>query len=147
MDSLSAVNWHAIRFYRLASRLYQAGHPSLARLVAALNRVLTGVEIQPGAHFGDGLSIKHGVGIVVDGNVRTGHNCTIYQQVTLGIRGEEAPTIGDDVTLFPGCRVVGGITIGDGAKIGANAVVLKDVPPGATAVGIPARIYIDGKPV
>jgi serine O-acetyltransferase len=139
----AAMSWHAIRLQRLAQRLWAGDHRALAVLVAAFNRFLTGVDIPPSAHFGDGLMIMHGNGIVVHFMTRAGERCTIYQGVTLGARspdGHSAPTLGDDVTIYPGAVVLGNITIGDGATIGANAVVISDVPPGGVVVGALGRL-------
>jgi serine O-acetyltransferase len=139
---LAAVNWHAIRLYRLSHRLWQSDHHTLAALVSAANRVLTGVEIPPDAAFGEGLMIMHGNGIVVHHRTQAGRNCTLYQQVTIGSRSTEGapPVLGDDVTVFPGAKLLGAITIGDGAKIGANALVVRDVPAGATVRTTPGEI-------
>lgn len=140
---ISAIQWHAVRLYRAADRLHRRGHPAAAVFVAAANRVLTGVDIEPGATIGPGLVIMHGHGIVINRAVRAGKNLEIYQQVTLGVNNRHAPgspVLGDDVVIFPGARILGPVTIGDGAVIGANAVVLSDIPAGAVAVGVPARI-------
>jgi len=136
------VNWHAERIYRLSARLNRSGHHAAATVVAALNRVLTGVEIAPSADFGPGLVIMHGSGIVVSGGVVSGRDRSIYQQVTLGKDGKShgVPTLGDRVVIFAGAKVLGGVTIGDDATVGANSVVLQDVPAGRVAVGIPARV-------
>jgi serine O-acetyltransferase len=143
LRSLFAVNWHAVRLYRLADRLHRRGHDTAAFVCSAINRMLTGVEIEPGAQFGPGLVIHHGHGIVVNQNVRAGSGCQLYQQVTLGVdwRGSTAgPVLGNRVAVLAGAKIIGGITIGDDAIVGANAVVLADVPAGRVAVGVPARI-------
>jgi serine O-acetyltransferase len=128
-----ALRWHAARLYRVADRLHSSAHPTLAYVVSVLNRLITGVEIEPGAKFGPGLSIGHGLGTVVNAGVVAGADCSIYQQVTLGLNllggnSRVAPIIGDRVTIFPGAKVIGGVRIGDDAIIGANAVILDDVP-------------------
>lgn len=139
---VGAFNWHALRLYRLSRRLWLREHRASALLLTALNRALTGVEIPPSAQFGEGLIVMHGCGIVVHPRVRGGRDCTLYQGVTLGSTSVDGdpPTLGDGVTIFPGAKVLGAVTIGDRAIIGANAVVLCDVPAEATAVGVPARI-------
>lgn len=139
---VGAINWHAVRLYRLSRRLWLGERRAAALLVAAVNRVLTGVEIAPQAAFGEGLVIMHGCGIVVHPRVRVGRDCTLYQGVTLGSTSVDGdpPTLEHGVTVFPGAKVLGAVTVGDGATIGANAVVLCDVPADATAVGVPARI-------
>ena len=131
-----AMNWHALRLYRLSSRLFAAGHPTTGMIVAAVNRVLTGVEIHPQARFGPGLIIMHGTGIVVHPGTRVGSDCVIYQGVTLGSRAHDGkpPTLGDRVTMFPGAKVLGDIVIGDDVRIGPNAVVIASLPAGATAL-------------
>jgi serine O-acetyltransferase len=137
----------AVQLFRLADRLYRSEHRSLAWIVATFNRLLTGVDIEPGATIGPGLIIKHGFGLGVGGGVRIGANCRLFQGVTIGLRESRMeeihagnwPVIGDDVTIYTNAVVVGGITIGDGATIGANAVVTEDVPAGATVVAPPAR--------
>jgi serine O-acetyltransferase len=130
---IAARGWHAVRLYRLSRWLHLRGHRAAALLVFTLNRVLTGVEIPPSAEFGPGLVIMHGQGIVVHACARAGRDCVLYQQATIGVAptGGAAPTIGDGVEIFPGARVIGAITIGDRARIGANTVVTHDVPPSA----------------
>jgi serine O-acetyltransferase len=139
---VGALNWHAVRLYRLSHRLHESGHKGCATLVVAANRVLTGVDIPASARFGEGLVIMHGHGIVVHHATRAGRECTLYQQVTIGSTSAhgEPPTLGEGVTVFPGAKVLGPITVGDRATIGANAVVIRDVPPQRTAVGVPARL-------
>lgn len=131
-----------MRLHRVADRLHRAGRPALAAWVAAVNRALTGVEIEPGAELGEGVVIRHGHGLVVSAGVTVGRGCTLYQQVTLGTNGRDTgtPVLGDLVTVYAGAKVLGPVRIGDGAVIGANAVVLSDVPAGAIAVGVPARV-------
>jgi serine O-acetyltransferase len=121
----------------------------MARLVSQFNRFITGIEIHPGARIGNGLFIDHGMGVVIGETAEIGDNVTIYHGVTLGgtgkDKGKRHPTIGDNVIIGAGVKVLGPIYVGSGAKIGANAVVLKDVPANATAVGIPAKM-IEAKP-
>ena len=116
----------------------------LARLISQLGRFFTGIEIHPGAKIGKGIFIDHGMGVVIGETAEIGDNVTIYHGVTLGgtgkDKGKRHPTIGNDVIIGCGAKIFGPISIGDGAKIGANSVVLKNVPKGKTAVGIPAVI-------
>lgn len=130
---IAALNWHALRLYRLSHWLWVRGHRASALVVAAINRVLTGADIGPGAEFGPGFVIVHGHGIVVDAGVRAGRDCAIYHGVTLGRRSPvegQSPTLGDRVTVWPGAKVLGAITLGDDVQIAANAVVIHDVPAG-----------------
>lgn len=153
MDPAATSKWsvlvnypgvHAIGFHRLAHFLYQKRRFFWARFFSQMSRLLTGIEIHPGAQIGKNLFIDHGMGIVIGETAVVGDYCTLYHQVTLGgtgkERGKRHPTLGNHVLVSTGAKVLGPITIGDGAKIGANAVVLKDVPPNRTAVGIPAKI-------
>ena len=138
---------HALVFFRFSSRLRRANLLLPARLVSHLGRFFTGIEIHPGASIGDRLFIDHGMGVVIGETALIGDDCTIYHGVTLGgtswNKGKRHPTLGDGVVVGAGAKILGPITIGRGAKIGSNAVVVKDVPPCATAVGIPARILDD----
>ena len=115
-----------------------------ARLAGALGRLLTGIEIHPGRHIGRRVFIDHGMGVVIGETAEIGDDCTLYHGVTLGgtswNKGKRHPTLGRGVVIGAGAKILGPILVGDGAKIGSNAVVVKDVPAGATAVGIPARI-------
>lgn len=135
---------HALILYRIAHKLYNKKLFFVARLISQLGRFLTGIEIHPGAKIGRGLFIDHGMGVVIGETAEVGDNVTIYHEVTLGGTGKEKgkrhPTIGDNVIIGSGAKVLGPIYIGNNVKIGANSVVLKDVPSYATAVGIPARI-------
>jgi serine O-acetyltransferase len=135
----------SVWIYRVSHLLWTRRARRAAGVIAALNRVLFGVDIHPAAVLGPGLVLMHNNGIVVHGSVRSGKNCVLYQQVTLGLRGDEglAPRLGDGVRVYAGAKVLGDVTLGDAASIGANAVVLIDVPAGATAVGVPARITAD----
>jgi serine O-acetyltransferase len=116
----------------------------LGRLVSHLGRFLTGIEIHPGARIGRRFFIDHGMGVVIGETAEIGDDCTLYHGVTLGgtswNKGKRHPTLGNGVVLGAGAKILGPITIGDGARVGSNAVVVKSVPPGATAIGIPARI-------
>ncbi len=135
---------HAIGWHRLAHSLWRAGLTMLGRMVSQLSRFLTGIEIHPGAQIGRGLFIDHGSGIVIGETTVIGDNVSLFQGVTLGGTGKETgkrhPTILNDVTIGAGAKVLGNITIGAGSYIGANAVVLNDVPPNCTVVGVPGRI-------
>ncbi|MBQ1248767.1 MAG: serine O-acetyltransferase [Selenomonadales bacterium] len=135
---------HAIWFHRLSHKLYLRGWVLLPRMISNLARFLTGIEIHPGATIGEGLFIDHGTGIVIGETAEIGKNVTLYQGVTLGGTGKEKgkrhPTIGDNVVVASGAKVLGSFTVGEHAKIGAGSVVLKEVPPYATVVGIPGKI-------
>jgi len=135
---------YAVLFYRLAHRLYKRRMFVLSRLISQIARNLTGIEIHPGAKIGRGLFIDHGMGVVIGETAEVGDNVTIYHGVTLGgtgkDKGKRHPTIGNNVVIGAGAKVLGPITVGDNVKIGANAVVLKNVPPNVTVVGIPAKI-------
>ena len=135
---------HVLIFYRIAHGLYKIKLFFLARLISQLGRFFTGIEIHPGAKIGKGIFIDHGMGVVIGETAEIGDNVTIYHGVTLGgtgkDKGKRHPTIGNDVIIGCGAKILGPISIGDGAKIGANSVVLKNVPKGKTAVGIPAII-------
>ena len=134
----------AMIHHRLAHRLYQLGLPLLARIVAELARSDTGIDIHPGAQIGEGLFIDHGTGIVIGETAEIGDNVTLYQGVTLGGTGKEKgkrhPTVGNNVVIASGAKVLGSFKVGDNSKIGAGSVVLKEVPPNSTVVGIPGRI-------
>ena len=135
---------HVLIFYRIAHGLYKIKLFFLARLISQLGRFFTGIEIHPGAKIGKGLFIDHGMGVVIGETAEIGDNVTIYHGVTLGgtgkDKGKRHPTLGNNVIIGCGAKILGPISIGDGAKIGANSVVLKNVPKGKTAVGIPAVI-------
>ena len=137
---------HAIWLHRISHALFQRGWIVSARLVSNFCRFLTGIEIHPGATIGDGLFIDHGTGIVIGETAEIGKNVTLYQGVTLGGTGKEKgkrhPTIGNNVVVATGAKVLGSFKVGDHAKIGAGSVVLKEVPPYATVVGIPGRIVV-----
>jgi len=136
---------HALWMHRLAHGFWRRGFRWLGRFTSHVSRFLTGIEIHPGAKVGRRVFIDHGFGIVIGETAEVGDECTLYQGVTLGgtslTRGAKRhPTLGRGVIVSAGAKVLGGFTVGDGARVGSNAVLLKEVPPGATAVGIPARI-------
>lgn len=135
---------HAIILYKIAHFLYNHKRFFMARAISQTARFFTGIEIHPGAKIGKGLFIDHGTGVVIGETTEIGDNVTMYQGATLGGTGKDTgkrhPTLGNGVIVGAGAKVLGPINIGTGSKIGANAVVLKDVLPRATAVGIPARV-------
>jgi serine O-acetyltransferase len=136
---------HALVLHRGAHWLWQRELRWLARFTSQVSRWLTGIEIHPGAKIGNGVFIDHGMGVVIGETAEVGDGCTIYQGVTLGgtslAKGAKRhPTLGRNVVVGAGAKVLGGFTVGDNAAVGSNAVVTKPVPEGATAVGIPARI-------
>ena len=137
---------HAIWFHRISHKLYKRGWILIPRMISNLGRFLTGIEIHPGATIGEGLFIDHGTGIVIGETAEIGKNVTLYQGVTLGGTGKEKgkrhPTIGNNVVVASGAKVLGSFTVGDHAKICAGSVVLKPVPAYATVVGIPGRIVV-----
>lgn len=134
---------HALLFHRLSTRLCKRRLRLLARLVSHLGRFMTGIEIHPGATIGRRLFIDHGMGVVIGETTVIGDDVTLYQGVTLGGTGKEQgkrhPTVGDRVVVGVGAKILGAVTIGNDAKIGGGAVVLRDVPSHTTAVGVPAR--------
>ena len=141
---------HALLSHRVAHALRGAGVPVAPRALAYVSRALTGIEIHPAARIGDGLFIDHGMGVVIGETAEVGENVTIYQGVTLGgtgfATGKRHPTVQDNVTIGSGAKLLGPITIGHGAKIGANAVVIHDVPPKSTVVGNPGHpVRVEGK--
>jgi serine O-acetyltransferase len=136
---------HAVLLHRLAHGCWNIGFKWLGRFISHISRWFTGIEIHPAAKIGDRVFFDHAMGVVVGETAEIGDGCTIYQGVTLGgtslYKGEKRhPTLGKDVVIGAGAKVLGGFTVGDGAKVGSNAVVTKPVPAGATAVGNPARI-------
>jgi serine O-acetyltransferase len=139
--------FHALLFHRLAHRFWIWGLKWLARFVSHIGRWLTGIEIHPGASIGRRFFIDHGMGVVIGETAQIGDDCTLYHGVTLGgtswNKGKRHPTLGNGVVVGAGAKILGPIVIGSHAKVGSNAVVVKDVPDGATAVGIPARILDD----
>ena len=142
----------AVINHRRANWLYKHNMFFLARLVSQRSRKKTGIEIHPAAQIGKGLFIDHGMGVVIGETTIIGDNCTIYQGVTLGGTGKDIgkrhPTIGNNVTIGSGAKVLGPFVVGDNSKIAANAVVLSEVPPNSTCVGVPGRIVkIDNKKI
>jgi serine O-acetyltransferase len=143
---------HALLAHRVAHALYVAGVPLLPRLISMLSRAITGVEIHPAARIGEGLFIDHGTGVVIGETAEIGDDVTLYQGVTLGgtgfATGKRHPTVQDNVTIGSGAKLLGPITIGHGAKIGANSVVITDVPPNCTVVGNPGHpVRVEGRHV
>jgi serine O-acetyltransferase len=141
---------HALLAHRVACVLHEARVPLLPHAIAYLAKAVTGVEIHPGARIGQGLFIDHGTGVVIGQTAELGDNVTIYQQVTIGgtgfAPGKRHPTIEDDVVLGSGAKLLGPIHVGRGAKVGANSVVIHDVPPNSTVVGNPGHpVRVDGK--
>ncbi len=135
---------HAIMWHRPAHFLYKHKFYFTARILSQLVRFFTGIEIHPGAKIGKGVFIDHGMGVIIGETAEVGDNCTIYQNVTLGGTGKDVgkrhPTIGRNVMIGSGAKVLGPFTVGDNSKIAANAVVLSEVPPNSTCVGVPARL-------
>lgn len=140
---------HALIAYRIAHYFYNKKLFFIARLISQISRVFTGIEIHPGAKIGRGLVIDHGMGVVIGETAEIGDDVLLYHGVTLGgtgkDKGKRHPTLGNNVVIGAGAKVLGPIYIGSNSKIGANSVVLKDVPDGATAVGIPAKNIIKVK--
>lgn len=144
--------FHAILSHRIAHFLYERKFYFLARLISHISRFFTGIEIHPGARIGKGFFIDHGSGIVIGETAEIGDNVTLYQGVTLGGTGKEKgkrhPTVGNNVTISAGAKVLGSFTVGDNVKIGGGSVVLKSVPPNCTVVGVPGKIVVrDGAKV
>ena len=135
---------HAIWFYRLTHALWQADIPVVPRVLSHFARFLTGIEIHPGAKLGHGLFIDHGMGVVIGETAEIGKDVTLYQGVTLGAQtlhtGKRHPTLGDNVIVGAGAKILGPVTIGEECVIGAGAVVVNDVPPHATVVGVPGHV-------
>lgn len=140
---------YAVLFHRASHWLFQAGLPWLARVLSNVSRLLTGIEIHPGATIGRRFFIDHGMGVVIGETAVIGDDCTLYHGVTLGgttwQKGKRHPTLGTGVVVGAGAKVLGPINIGDDARIGSNAVVTREVPAGATVVGIPGRIVAQQK--
>ncbi|AJQ29246.1 serine O-acetyltransferase [Pelosinus fermentans] len=143
---------HAIWLHRIGHYFYKRGWVVFPRMISNIARFITGIEIHPGATIGEGLFIDHGTGIVIGETAEVGDNVTLYQGVTLGGTGKEKgkrhPTIGNNVVVASGAKVLGSFTVGDNSKIGAGSVVLKTVPPNSTVVGIPGQIvWHNGKKI
>ncbi len=140
---------HAVLAYRISHKLYKKKLYLPARIVSQSARFLTGIEIHPGATIGKGLFIDHGSGVVIGETAEIGDNCTLYQGVTLGGTGKDVgkrhPTLGNNVMVGSGAKILGPFKIGDNSKVAANAVVLKEIPPNCTAVGIPAKVVKRGE--
>ncbi len=137
---------HAVTVHRLSHFLWRIRLRILARLISQLMRWITGIEIHPGAQIGKRFFIDHGMGVVIGETAEIGDDCTLYHGVTLGgttwQKEKRHPTLGDNVVVGAGAQVLGPITVGDGARIGSNSVVVRDVPAGATVVGIPGRVVV-----
>ncbi len=147
---LAYPGFHARQLHRLAYTLYQRKVPLAPRLVSAAGRFLTGIEIHPGAKIGEGLFIDHGMGTVIGETAEIGDDCHLYQGVTLGgtshRREKRHPTLRNNVTVGAGAEVIGAIEIGDNARIGAGSVVITNVPPNATVVGVPGHVVAFQEP-
>lgn len=141
---------HALVLHRVAHRLHRSGAKFLSRLISQLARFITGIEIHPGARIGRGFFIDHGMGVVIGETTEIGDWVMLYQGVTLGGTGKQSgkrhPTLEDHVVVGVGASVLGAITLGKGARVGGGAVVVKDVPPHSTAVGVPARVVATRDP-
>ncbi|HMD03072.1 MAG TPA: serine O-acetyltransferase [Candidatus Baltobacteraceae bacterium] len=149
---LSYPGFHAITAHRFIGLIAKTNVPLVPRFLSNLVRFYTGIEIHPSARIGKGFFIDHGMGVVIGETVEIGDDVTLYQGVTLGgtslVGGKRHPTLGNRVTVGVGAAVLGAITVGDDAKVGAGSVVVRDVPPNSTVVGIPGHIVLqDGKPV
>jgi serine O-acetyltransferase len=143
---------HAIWIHRLSHRLWGGGWTMTARLVSHVGRFLTGIEIHPAARLGPGLFIDHGMGVVIGETTEVGHNVTLLQGVTLGgtslTREKRHPTLGDNVVVGAGAKIIGAFRIGNGSRIGAGSVVVREVPENSVVVGVPGRVtYRDGQRV
>jgi serine O-acetyltransferase len=140
--------FHALQIHRLSHTFWRAGLRWLARFMSHIARFLTGLEINPGAAIGRRVFIDHGMGVVIGETAEIGDDCTLYHGVTLGgvswNKGKRHPTLGKGVVVGAGAKILGPFTVGDGAKVGSNSVVVKAVPAGATVVGIPARVVERG---
>ncbi len=141
---LAYPGFHARQFHRIAHTLWNWHIPVIPRLISHISRFLTGIEIHPGAKIGEGFFIDHGMGVVIGETSEIGDNVAIYQGVTLGgtsmRREKRHPTLGNNVVVGAGAKLIGAITIGDNVKIGAGSVVITSVPPNATVVGVPGRV-------
>ena len=144
LEVLLYPSFRVMRYYRRAHKHYLKGHYFRARYLSQKGVRKTGIEIHPGAQIGKGFFIDHGMGVIIGETTVIGDNVTLYQGVTLGGTGKEQgkrhPTIGNNVMISTGAKVLGSFTIGDNSKIGAGSVVLEEVPPGSTVVGVPGRV-------
>jgi serine O-acetyltransferase len=143
---------HALALHRFAHRLWNAGWTTAARFLSHVSRFLTGIEIHPAARIGPGLFIDHGMGVVIGETAEVGENVTLLQGVTLGgtslKREKRHPTLGNNVVVGAGAKIIGALTIGDGSRIGAGSVVVREVPPNCVVVGVPGRVtHRDGERV
>ena len=140
--------FHAMLFHRAAHRLWDLGLRFPARFLSHIGRFLTGIEIHPGAKIGRGFFIDHGMGVVIGETAEIGDNCTLYHGVTLGgtswAKEKRHPTLGSNVIIGSGAKILGPFTVGDNSKIGSNSVVVKEVPPNSTVVGVPGRVVVTG---
>ena len=141
--------FHAMLFYRFSHWLWNKNRTFMGRYVSHVGRFLTGIEIHPGAKIGRGFFIDHGMGVVIGETAEIGENCTLYHGVTLGgtswAKEKRHPTLGNNVIVGSGAKILGPFKVGDDSKIGSNSVVVKEVPPLATVVGIPGRVVISGE--
>lgn len=148
LEVLLYPTFHVMLSYRRAHRLYEKGHYFRARLISQRAARRTGIEIHPGAVIGKGFFIDHGSGVIIGETTIIGDNVTLYQGVTLGGTGKETgkrhPTIGDNVMISAGAKIIGSFTVGENSKIGAGSVVIEEVPPNCTVVGVPGRIVKRG---
>lgn len=145
--------FHAMLFYRMSHWFWTRQFYFLGRFISHIGRFMTGIEIHPGARIGRGFFIDHGMGVVIGETAEIGENCTLYHGVTLGgtswAKEKRHPTLGDNVVVGSGAKILGPFTVGDNSKIGSNSVVVKEVPESATVVGIPGRVVLSGgkKPI
>ncbi|PLX87085.1 MAG: serine O-acetyltransferase [Desulfuromonas sp.] len=141
--------FHAMIFYRMAHALWQRKFYFLGRFVSHIGRFLTGIEIHPGAQIGRGFFIDHGMGVVIGETAEIGENCTLYHGVTLGgtswAKEKRHPTLGNNIVVGSGAKILGPFSLGDGSKVGSNSVVVKEVPENATVVGVPGRVVVSGE--
>jgi serine O-acetyltransferase len=141
--------FHAMLFYRLAHGLWTRKLYLPGRFISHLGRFFTGIEIHPGARIGRGFFIDHGMGVVIGETAEIGDNCTLYHQVTLGgtswAKEKRHPTLGDNVVVGSGAKILGPFMVGDNARVGSNSVVVKEVPRNATVVGVPGRMVVSGE--
>lgn len=141
--------FHAMLFYRMAHALWTRKFYFFGRFVSHVGRFLTGIEIHPGAKIGSGFFIDHGMGVVIGETAEIGENCTLYHGVTLGgtswAREKRHPTLGNNIVVGSGAKILGPFTVGDGSKVGSNSVVVKEVPQDATVVGVPGRVVVSGE--